>query len=136
MLKGDNEMGNFFNDEGDVLVKESRFSYTIPIGGTTRLIVYNCSNVTGMEVIAQFGSKVIVEVSGSCMIMFTSDNVYAGVMSYDRKSGGYLPHLRIFAYIVQQEYVSIKYDISKMLETMKYKANCVTSRKYSKKESL
>ena len=108
----------------------------MPIGGTTRLIVYNCSNVTGMEVITQFGSKVIVEVSDSCMIAFTSDNVYAGVMSYDRKSGGYLPHLRMFVYIVQQEYVSIKYDISKMLETMKYKANCVTCRKFSKKESL
>ena len=60
-------------------VKESRFSYIIPIHGSTRLIVYNSSNVTSMEGQVHCGAKVIVEVPEGCMIIFTSDTFHASV---------------------------------------------------------
>ena len=75
MLKNNNEMGKYLNDDGDVLVKESRFSYIRSSDGTTRLIVYNCSNVTDIEDIVHCESKTIVKVSDDCMLVFASDDL-------------------------------------------------------------
>ena len=54
----------------DVFVKESRFSYIRPVDGATRLIVCNCSYITGLEQVVYRGSKVVVEVPDGCMIVF------------------------------------------------------------------
>ena len=61
-----------------------------------------------------------------CIIVFTSETFHAGVKTYDRKSGDYLSHLNPFAYIVEQNYVSIRSKASKMLNTNKYNVNCPT----------
>ena len=105
MLKEDNEFGKYVNKDGVFFVKESRFSYIRLIDSTTILIVYNCFNITGIEGII-YRSKVIVKVPDSCMIVFTSDIFHTGLLSYDSKSGTYLPHLCMFAYTVGNNYVS------------------------------
>ena len=43
-----------------MFVKESRFSYIRPVDGATRLIVYNCSNITSLDNVVHRGSKVVV----------------------------------------------------------------------------
>ena len=58
------------------------------------------------------------------MIVFTSETFYAGVKRYDRKSSGYLPQLRLFVYVVEQNYVSIRDEVSKMLNRNKCNVNC------------
>ena len=63
-------------------VKESRFSHIRPIHGSTRLIVYNSSNIISMEGMVHVGGKVTVEVPEECMIVFTNDTLHAGVKSY------------------------------------------------------
>ena len=35
--------------DGMKIIKESRFSYMRPIDWVTRLKLYNCSNITGLE---------------------------------------------------------------------------------------
>ena len=45
------------------------FSYIRPVDGATRLIVYNCSNITCLEQVVHRGSKVVVEVPDGCMIV-------------------------------------------------------------------
>ena len=127
MLKEDNEFGKYVNKDGDFFVKELRFSYIRLIDSTTRLIVYNCFNITGVEGII-YRRKVIIKVPDSCMIVFTSDIFHAGFLSYDRKSGTYLPHLRMFAYTVGNNYVSRRDYISKISEKMRYEVNCATYR--------
>ena len=63
-------------------MKESRFSYIRPVDGATRLIVYNCSNLTDLEQVIHRGSKAVVEVSDGCMIVFTNHTIHAGVKTY------------------------------------------------------
>ena len=100
----------------NVFVKESRFSYIRPVDGATRLIAYNCSNVTGLEQVVHRGSKVVVEVHDGCMIVFTNHTIYAGVKTYEKHSGTYSSHLRMFTYIIEQDYVQIRDDIIKFLK--------------------
>ena len=96
---------NYSKNEGNkTYIKESRFSYIRPIHGSTRLIVYNSSNVTYMEGMVHRGAKVIVEVPEGCMIVFSNDTFHAGVKSYAKYGGNYLSHLRLFAYIVEESF--------------------------------
>ena len=71
-------------------VKEYRFSYITPDDGATRLIIYNCSNITGLEQIVHRGSKVVVKVPDRCMILFTNHinhTNHTGVKSYEKQGG-------------------------------------------------
>ena len=63
-------------------VKYSRFSYIRPVDGATRLMVYNCSNITGLEQIVHRVNKVVVEVPDGCMIVFTNHTIHVGVKVY------------------------------------------------------
>ena len=56
------------NNDGNFFVKNSRFSYNISIDETTRVIVYNCSIITGIEGIVLRESRIIIEVPDGCMI--------------------------------------------------------------------
>ena len=51
------------------------------------------------------GSKVVVEVRDGCMIVFTNHTIHAGVNTYQKGGDIYLSHLRMFTYIVEQDYV-------------------------------
>ena len=66
-------------DDGGKFIEESIFIYIRSIDETTRLMVYNSSNITGLEGLNHRGSKVIVEVPDGCMIVFTSETVHDGV---------------------------------------------------------
>ena len=41
VLREDNEFAKYVEDDGSFFIKESRFNYSRPIDGTTRLMVYN-----------------------------------------------------------------------------------------------
>ena len=61
--KENNNSSKYLNVKtSNTFAKKSRFSYTRPVDGVTRLIVYNCSNITGLDQIVHRGSKVVVEV--------------------------------------------------------------------------
>ena len=79
-VKDNNESSHYCVSPSRIMfVKESRFSYIRPVDGATRLIVYNCSNITSLENVVHRGSKVVVEVPDGCMILFTNHTVHAGV---------------------------------------------------------
>ena len=86
-VKDNNESSKYFDVTPSriTFVKESRFSYIRPVDGSTRLIVYNCSNITSLENVVHRGSKVVVEVHDGCMILFTNYTVHAGVKSYEKQ---------------------------------------------------
>ena len=110
-------------------VKESRFSYITPDDGATRLIIYNCSNITGLEQIVHRGSKVVVKVPDRCMILFTNHinhTNHTGVKSYEKQGGMYSLHIRMFAYIVEHDYVQITDDISKLSKNDECILSCAT----------
>ena len=109
-----------------VFVKESRFSYITPDGGATRLIIYNCSNITGLEQIVHRGSKVVVEVPDGCMIVFTNHTIHAGVNNYEKHGGSYSSHLRMFTYIVEEDHFQTEDIIAKLLADDKCSLPCET----------
>ena len=82
-------------------MKESRFSYIRPVDGATRLIIYNCSNVTGLEQVVHRGSKVVVEVPDGCMIVFYKSYNTCWCKILRKHYRSYSFHLRMFAYIVE-----------------------------------
>ena len=113
-VKDDNESSKYIDETiQQVFVKESRFSYIRPVDGATRLIVYNCSNVTSLENLVHRGSKVVVEVPDGCMILFTNHTVHAGVKSYEKHGEQYSSHLRMFAYIVEEAHFLTEDSIQK-----------------------
>ena len=57
--------------------------------------------------------KIIVEVLEGYMIVFTNDTYHAGVKSCAKYGGNYLSHLRLFAYIVEETFVSFDESIEK-----------------------
>ena len=57
-------------------------------------MIYNSSNITGLEGVIYRENKVLVEVPDGCMIIFTSANFHSWVKVYERQIGVYLPHLR------------------------------------------
>ena len=74
-VKEDNSLSKYLDHDGEtneikIYVKESGFSYIIPIYGSTRLIVYNSSNVTSVEGRVHRGGKVVVEVPFSTFTWF------------------------------------------------------------------
>ena len=81
MLKEDNDFWKYVNENDRLFVKESKFSYIRPIDGKTRLMLYNYSNMIGVEGITIRGSKVIVEVSDGYLIIFISDIFHTGLES-------------------------------------------------------
>lgn len=118
-VKDDNEYSKYFDKNGNVFIKESRFSYIWPVDGRTRLIVYNGSNITGLESIVHRGSKIDDVVSNGFMIIFTDNTFHVGAKSYERLAGNYSDRLRMFVYIVVKKYISIKDEISKLLNDNK-----------------
>ena len=126
-VKQDNDSSKYLDvTSSNAFVKEPRFSYIRPVNGATRLIVYNCSNITGLEQIVHRGSKVVVEVPDGCMIAFINYTIHAGVKSYEKQGGMSSSHLRMFAYIVEQDYVQITYCITKLLIDDKRIFSCAT----------
>ena len=124
-VKKDNALckyvGNYSSTGGKkTYIKESRFSYIIPIHGSTRVIVYNSSNVTYMEGTVHHGAKVIFEVPEGCMIVFTNDTFHTGIKSYAKYKGNYLSHLRLFAYIVEEIFIYFDESIEKKSKAIKY----------------
>ena len=107
-MKNDTNDTKYMEEDCNVYVKESICSYSRPIDETTRLIVYNSSNITGLECIDYLADKVVVEVFNGCMIVFTTDTFHVGVNIYEHQSGVYSSHLRLFAFIVENNHVSIK----------------------------
>ena len=93
----------------DVFVKESRFNYIRLVDGATRLIVYNCLNITGLEQVVHRGSKVVVEVPDGCMIVFTNHTIHVGVKSYE-KNGGYI-HLIFVCLLILSKNIIFKQKI-------------------------
>ena len=88
------------------LYKQSRSSYIRPVDGVTRLKGYNFSNITVFEKIVHRSSQVDVEIPNICMIIFTGDTFHAGVSTFERRNGSYSFNLRIFSYIVEDDYFS------------------------------
>ena len=84
-------------DDSSLFIKESRFSYIRPSDGNTRLMVYSSSNIIGLEDLIHRGSK-----PDGSMIVFTSETFDVKIKSYERQSGTYLSHLRLFAYIAEK----------------------------------
>ena len=119
VLKKDNDFAKYMEE-----VKQSRFSYIRPIDGTTRLMIYNSSNITGLDDHIHRVSKIFIEVADGYILVFTSKIFHAGVKVYERQSGGYLSHLRLFTYIDEKSYVSIRDEVSRMLNTNKCNINC------------
>ena len=52
------------------------------------------------------------------MIVFTNDIFHAGVKSYAKYEGNYLSHLRLFAYIVEETFISFDESIGKKSKTI------------------
>ena len=121
-----NNISSHYSVSLKTYVKESRFSYIRPVDGATRLIVYNCSNITSLDNVVHRGSKVVVEVPDGCMILFTNHTVHAGVKSYEKHGGQYSSHLRMFAYIVEEGHLQTQDSITKVLNEMECKLPCET----------
>ena len=66
--------------------------------------VYNCSNITGLEKIIHRSSQVVVEIPSGCVIVFTGDTFHARVSTFERRNDSYLSNLRIFSYIVEDDF--------------------------------
>ena len=124
VLQPDNKSSIVNLDDGKNVIKESRFSYIRPVDGVTRLKLCNCSNITGLEQTVHRKSQVIVEIPNSCMIVFTGDTYHAGVSSFDRRDGGYPSFLRIFSYIVEENYVTDDENISSLSQNQLCKQSC------------
>ena len=115
-VKENNDSSKYIDvKSSEIFVKESRFSYIRLVDGATRLVVYNCSNVTGLEQVVHRGSKVVVEVPDGCMIVFTNHTIHAGVKTYEKNDGSYSSHLRMFAYIVKEDHFQREDTITKVL---------------------
>ena len=126
-IKENNDSSKYLDvKSSNIFVKESRFSYIRPVDGDTRLIVYNCSNITGLEQRVHRGSKVVGEVPDSCMVVFTNHAIHAGVKTYEKQGGVYSSHLRMFAYIVEKDYIQTEGSITTMLADDKCHLSCAT----------
>ena len=79
-----------------------------------------------MEQIVHRGSKIVVEVPDGCIIVFTNHTIHAGVKRYEKQGGMYSSHLRMFAYIVEQDYVQKTDCITKLLNDDKCIISCAT----------
>ena len=98
--------------------KQSIFGYIIPVDGVTRLKVYNCSNITGLEKNIHRLSQVVVEIPSRGIILFIGDTFHAGVSTFERRNGNYPSNLRIFSYIVEDDFLSINENITSIKGNM------------------
>ena len=55
-----------------------------------------------------------MEIPNGCMILFTGDTYHAGVSSFGRINGSYPSFLRIFSYIVEEDYISNEENIIRL----------------------
>ena len=92
--------------DGKKIIKESRFRYIQPIDGVTRLNLYNCSNITGLENVVHKGGQVVVEIPNRCLILFTGDTFHAGISTFHRVDRIYPSNFRLFSCIVKKEYTT------------------------------
>ena len=60
------------------------------------------------------------------MIFFTNHTIHVGIKSYGKQGGMYSSHLRMFAYIVEQDYVQIKDGITTLLKNDECIFSCAT----------
>ena len=70
--------------------------------------------------------KNVVEFFDGCMIAFTNHTIHAGVKTYEKQGGIYSSHLRMFAYIIEENYVPTEDSITKMLVDDKCHSSCAT----------
>ena len=80
--------------------------------------MYNCSNITRLENVIHKSSQVIVEIPNGCMIVFTGDTIHSGVSTFERRNGSYPSNLRIFSYIVEDNFLSVDEDIKSIKGNM------------------
>ena len=97
---------------GMKIIKDSRFSYIRPIDGVTRLKLYNCSNITGLENIVHKGGQVVVEILTGCLILRTGDTYHVEIGIFHIADGSYSSNLRFFSYIVKKKYITVNEDIA------------------------
>ena len=83
-------------------------------------------NVTGLEQVVHRGSKVVIEVSDECLIVFTNHTIHAGVKTYEKHGGAYSSLLRLFAYIVEKGHFQTDDTITKLLADDKCDLPCET----------
>ena len=112
--------------EGKKIVKESRFSYIRPVDGVTKLKLYTCSNITGLENIVHRGNQDIVEILNGYLILFTEDAFHTAVSKFERGNGSYPSNLRNFSYIVENEYITGDENIISLNQKNNYNANYQT----------
>ena len=110
--------------EGKNIIKESRFSYIRQVDGITRLKVYNCTNITGLENVVC--SQAIVEIPNGCLILFTEDNFHAGVITFEKGNSSYSSNFRFFSYIVENEHINRDDNITTLKPRMVCNANSLT----------
>ena len=79
-----------------------------------------------MEQLVQRGSKVVDEASDGCMILFKNHAIHTSVKTYEKQGGIYSSHLRMFAYIIEENYVPTEDSITKMLVGDKCHSSCAT----------
>ena len=73
-MKDDDKYFKYMEEDGTVYKKESIFSCIRPIDGTTPLIVYASSNITGLEGIVHRAYKVVCICSFSFIACSSSIN--------------------------------------------------------------
>ena len=60
------------------------------------------------------------------MIVFISHTIHIGIKTYEKQGGIYSSHLRMFAYIVEEDYVQTEVSITKLLADDKCHLSCAT----------
>ena len=110
--------------DGRMITKESIFSFIRPVDGVTRLKVYNCSNITGLENVVC--SQAIVKIPNDCLILFTEDNFHAGVITIEKGNSSYSSNFRFFSYIVENEHINRDDNITTLKPRMVCNANSLT----------
>ena len=72
-----------------------------------------------------------MEIPSECMILFTGDTFHTGVSTFERRNGRYSSNLRIFGYIVEDDYLSCNENIASIKSNMLY-SDCRTCLNMSK----
>ena len=67
-----------------------------------------------------------VEGPEGCMILFTNNAFHVGVTNYEKYGSDYLSHLRFFAYIVEDKYISIVNSVDKITKAIECDNNFST----------
>ena len=106
------------------IINESRFSYIRHINGVKKLNIFNCSNIAGLEQTVHRGNQVVVEIPNSFLILFTGDTFHAGISTWERDNCSYPSNLRIFSYIVENEYITEDENTTSLLQQMFCKQIC------------